>query len=345
MALQFCDGFDSYGALGDVVGKWSAYRYSVPSDLTFVPAGGRFGGGAIRISGTAGMLVRRVAPVVDELFAWMALFPRAYPTSSAPFLWFEDVGGAAASLRMNHHGAVFATWMGSSGTLTPTSPGVFVLNAWNTLAVHFRCADAGGRWRVILNGVEQFNFTGGTRWGGGPLIDRIAIGTARGGAGGEWDYDDFILCDPSGAAMNALITTDVKIETLRPTADEPGGDWTPSSDSARFSLVNGAVPNPANFISASTTGARQLFQLADPAAEPQLTHALVVNMRGRRTDVGPRAIRPLVRVGAGENLASELVLSNQFSTLQHPVYTNPDGRGPWTGAALDGALIGVQLGS
>lgn len=96
---------------------------------------------------------------------------------------------------------------------------------------------------------------------------------------------------------------------------------------------------------AATAGTRDLFTLADPAAAPLLTHALVVNARARRTDTAVRALRPLVRVNATDNMAVDMALSNQFATLQHPVYRNPDGGAAWTGTNLNAALIGIEAGS
>ena len=81
------------------------------------------------------------------------------------------------------------------------------------------------------------------------------------------------------------------------------------------------------------------------AAAPQTAYALVVNARGRRTDVGSKNLRPFVKVNGAEDLSSNLALSNQVATLQHPVYRNPDGAGPWTGASLNAALIGIEVGT
>ncbi|HRJ61849.1 MAG TPA: hypothetical protein PKZ99_11795, partial [Azospirillaceae bacterium] len=63
------------------------------------------------------------------------------------------------------------------------------------------------------------------------------------------------------------------------------------------------------------------------------------------TDTAARALRPLVRVNAADNMATDMALSNQFAVLQHPVYRNPDGGAAWTGATLNAALIGVEAGS
>ena len=84
MALQFCDGFDSFGSAGDLMGKWSSYAYnSGPSDLVYLPAGGRFGGGALRIANSSSYVRKKLATPVDELFVNAAVFPRAWPTSTA----------------------------------------------------------------------------------------------------------------------------------------------------------------------------------------------------------------------------------------------------------------------
>ena len=61
--------------------------------------------------------------------------------------------------------------------------------------------------------------------------------------------------------------------------------------------------------------------------------------------MGSKTLRPLVKVNAAEDLAANLVLSNQVATLQHPVYRNPDGAAPWTGASLNAALIGIEVGT
>jgi len=345
MAPQFCDGFDSYAVQSDIVGKWGGVRYTTSGDVAFVSGAGRFGGGAARLTSTNGALVRKTAPTTDELFVWLAAFPRSYPTANVSLLLFEDATGNAAVLRVNTGGAVYGSQMGTTAAVTPTSPQSFALGEWNTLAVHYKCADSGGRWRVILNGVEQFDFTGDTRLSGGTAIDRLAIGGIRSGAGNEWDIDDVVLCDATGGYMNALLTGDLKIETLRPIGDNGSGGWTPSTGTDHAALIDDVGPNDADFLTATAAGTRDLFTLADPAAAPLLTHALVVNARARRTDTAARALRPLVRVNAADDLSPDRTLSNQFAVLQHPVYRNPDGAAAWTGAALNAALIGVEAGS
>lgn len=159
MALQFCDGFDSYAVQSDIVGKWGGVRYTTSGDIAFVSGAGRFGGGAVRLTSTNGALVRKTAPTTDELFVWLAAFPRSYPTANVSLLLFEDASGNAAVLRVNTGGAVYGSQMGTTAAVTPTSPQSFALGEWNTLAVHYKCAEAngasgGGRRRVILNGVD-----------------------------------------------------------------------------------------------------------------------------------------------------------------------------------------------
>jgi hypothetical protein len=346
MALQFCDGFDSYGVLADVLGKWSSCAFSTgAADLAFVPGAGRFGGGALRIVNTATFLRKKLATPVDELYVNAAVFPRAWPAATASFLLIEDASGNAAALRMTTGGSIVGTPMGTTAAVTPTSVQAVALGQWNTLAIHYRCADSGGRWRVLLNGAELFNFTGDTRSAGGPLIDRIALANPRGGAGNEWDWDDIVVYDASGSFLNALITQDLKIETLRPVADDGVHAWSPSAGSDHYALVDEAAPADSDYLTASVAGTRDLFAIADPAAAPQTAYALVVNARGRRTDVGAKNLRPLVKVNAAEDLAANLALSNQVTTLQHPVYRNPEGAVPWTGASLNAALLGIEVGT
>jgi hypothetical protein len=57
---------------------------------------------------------------------------RGWRSSRAPtrprrtaFLWFEDVGGATASLRFSPNGSFFGTQLGAVSGVTPTSPQVF----------------------------------------------------------------------------------------------------------------------------------------------------------------------------------------------------------------------------
>lgn len=345
MALQFCDGFDSYAALGDIIGKWGGVRYTTVGDVAYISGGGRFGGGAARLTSTSGALERKLPGAPDELFVWLAIFPRSYPTSNASLLFFEDSAGVAAVLRVNPSGAVYGSQMGTTAALTTTSPQSFALNDWNTLAAHYKCADSSGRWRVMLNGVDQWDFTGDTRLSGGTAIDRLAIGGIRNGAGNEWDIDDVVLCDASDSYMNALLTGDLKIETLRPTGDSGAGGWTPSTGTSHAALIDDTGPDDSDFLTGTTAGTRDLFTLANPAAAPLLTHALVVNARARRTDTGAKALRPLVRVNAADNMAADMTLSNQFATLQYPVYRNPDGGAAWTGATLNAALIGIEAGT
>jgi hypothetical protein len=51
------------------------------------------------------------------------------------------------------------------------------------------------------------------------------LANPRDGAGNEWDWDDVVVYDASGSFLNALITRDLKIETLRPTANPGSQGW------------------------------------------------------------------------------------------------------------------------
>lgn len=177
----------------------------------------------------------------------------------------------------------------------------------------------------------------------------VATGISMATAFSEWRYqqgnnssttiiDDLVVWDTSGSLYNDFVG-DRRCFTSFPSADTATEQWTPSTGTDSFDLINDATPNDSTYIDAETNGDISEFEKDAIGINTNDVAAVVLIARALKPDTGTTAFRLGIN-SAGFVANSDRKLPNTTVVyFQHIVEQNPNGGISWTKAAVDAANI------
>jgi hypothetical protein len=151
-------------------------------------------------------------------------------------------------------------------------------------------------------------------------------------------YDDWVIWNGSGSINNNFLG-DRRIVTLYPNADTSEADWTPSSGSDGFAMIDEATPSDADFVTANNAGDISDFDKNAIPSDVNTVAAVCPVARAFKDSAGTSTFR------VGINSAGNVENSEQFSPNTTISYfsaifeTNPNGGGQWTKSAVDAASV------
>jgi hypothetical protein len=206
---------------------------------------------------------------------------------------------------------------------------------------------------VYINGVLALNLTGiKTQWDNSTFWSQIFIGffnppvtnwSATGPGNVTWDYDDFWLCDGSGAHNNTAPIGPLRIVDLNAiTGNGFHADSTPLTGSNRGDMVKEIPPDDDTTYNAlASSGNTDTYFVA-----PLTISGTIVGVQSyhcARVDSGSHSIRTLFRIGGVdyEDGATTGLSSTYADALgEHDI--SPASGSAWTVAEINGA--GFQVG-
>lgn len=338
MALLFMDGFDHY-ATADLTKKWTLSA-GLPS-IVSTPV--RRSGGALDTVATASNYVQKTLPSsIGTVYFGFAFHPGvAFPSTSSSFVLLMDGSTFQVELRMTSTGQIAAA---RNGTVLGTSTAVVPINTFSYIEAMFVISPTAGIVEVRLNGnaTPILSLTGqNTRNSANSTINTVRLGTYN--AAGRSYYDDFYICDASGSSNNNFLG-DVRIDTLFPTADGTYSQFTPSTGTSHFALVDEAAPNTTDYNDGSAVGNRDSYQVADLSAiTSQTIYAVQVNAAVQKDDAGAKSAAVFMRSGSTNADGPSTVLGTSQIYLTQIHATDPATAAAWTPAGVNAAEAGVLV--
>lgn len=345
MALLFEDGFDNYSALNQ--------KYTVNGSPTLDTTGGRFLGGAFKITSN-NQYIRSAVTAGDVFILNIAFKATTLPTNAArPFdlIQFHDSGNGQVSLRLYDTGVVKlerltgSGFLNASGTVLATSSGAaLVVDNWYSFEIKLTIANSGSA-TVKQDGATIITFSGDTQATGNALADTILFGLAQDTGGGTGLWDDIIIMDDSGAAMNDFIG-DKRIYTLFPTAEGNYSAWTPSTGTDNSALVDETPPDDdTTYVLSNNVGDKDTYALQDIPSGVTGIEAVVVNIRARKDDAGTRTLKAKIRSAGIDEDGANFNLSSGYANYRTVFYTDPGGSpvDAWTAVAVNALEAGQEV--
>lgn len=363
MAIDHMDNFSQYGTgsgtgstailtmlngLYAEVGALGNSDVALTTDPDGVSSGAVFAVGTR--SGSDGGFLRRVLNATQTTVGMgFRLFLSSLPTgntTNAPQVQFRDsTNTAQLSISVTTTGAIQA-YRGTitGGTLLGATSGpVIVANAWNHIECKVLIDDAAGTVEVRVNGVAQLTLTG---------VDTKATSTAGcsqyvlGSIGSSFVapfmyWKDLIVWNTSGSYNNDFIG-DVKVVTLLPESDV-SLNWTPSTGSTGWDLIDETTPNDADYISADATPpAAYVCELTDLDEDVTSVKGLMTVVRMLKTDGGDANVQVgLVSAGDVDNGADRPITT--AATYWFDISEeNPDTAAPWTPVNTNSAQLRIN---
>jgi hypothetical protein len=355
MALRFIDGFEVRQSA-----FWTALAYeTVSGTITYGSAGRKAGIAAQSTSAT----LRTKKLVSSDQNTWIIGF--AFRKAGASAVSTEIAGitlnnddGAQCRLHMvaGDSTGSFKWQLRRDTTVIATTAASFAPGEWHYFYLKVNVQD-------VLDGTYELRhfdrFNNSTTVLSGSSVNlahqavdganSVSFTLAANGVDGVL-IDDIIVMDGSGSVNNDFPTKPVVVQGALPTSDGNQTDWTTSSGSTHYVLVDdpaGATALGSDYVQSSDNGDVDLYGFQNFTAIATGTTVVGVQVTAVASMVssGSKTLRVRVREGAdeatGANFTVDAIPAEAFLTLfdQNPTGTP----GAWTLADLNAAEFGVEV--
>jgi hypothetical protein len=337
VALLFLDGFDHY-ASAQLPLKWT----SLPNGATSidVTAGqGRRGTASLRVSPSANRSLMKQFSNQATWIVGVAFRTQTYPSGATEILGIYDSGAQQVNVVLNSTGTL-SVRRGTTVLLTGST--VVTLNVYVSLELLVTIDNAAGTYTLRVNGATEVTQSGlDTQATANAFGNQVRIGTQP--AGPVVDFDDVYVCDATGAAPHNTFLGDCRVDTLLPNAEGATQQWTPSTGTTHYALVDETPPNTTDYVASFTPPQRDLFGMQDLSTMTGTIYGVQLALAALKSDAGARSLRGVIRSGASEALGSMVALgTSQTYTLQVQT-TDPATGTAWTESGVNSVQVGAEV--
>lgn len=360
MAVLWCDDFNSYGTniaylsqgpYGEV-GTISSSPALVNDPDPLVVGSKCFQAGKSAQSNiTDNNCLRKVLPANKTtlgvaLRLWMAALPAAEDMSVLPIVFKDPLNAILFSLWVTPTGAIYCVRNGRTypgpTPLAQTSGPVLTANAWHHIECKAVFSATVGTIEVRVDGVAVINATNldniGTASPSGCASVAQVFDNDSSGAGVNWYIKDYVIWDSTGSHNNDFMGT---VRVLRlPVDGDVSLNWTPSTGSTGWDLIDETPPVDSDYISAATPPPSPcVMSFANLPPDVTSVRALMTFVRASNSDGGDGKLQTsLVSNGVDANGADRqiTVADTYWADVQE---VDPDTTTSWTPASTDAANI------
>lgn len=341
MALLFTDGFDTYGTASGsyvtpsgVMGRRGWIPYSSPKTRD-----GRIDGKSVSLGYNA-YIKKVISGTEATKTVGVALKVIAANAYNNNFMQFYEGSNAQLALKFTTTGYI-SIYLGS--TLLATSSARVPVGEWHYIEFKSTIDNTNGSYEVRLDGTNILSDSSiDTQYSSNAYWDVVYLRS-----GGGWDYiyfDDFYLTDSTGSTSTGFLGT-IHIETLLPNADAGTNQWTTSSGTDHYAMVDDNPPDDdTSYLEDSTSGNRELFDL--PAVSPSsLTIKGVSSVVDQRvTDATTVDMKFVNKSGTTTTTGSAQTVSSTSQARFDEIYDqDPDTSTAWTKTTFEAAQFGFEV--
>lgn len=378
MTVFFCDGFEAYGDTTSTGADIQALIQAT-NDTTFNEVSGGHGGDVSLINDFETVGFALEFPDFDSARAEYVTYENPDGTgrfadyqvatdASAPVLcvgfriynadWTVASGTITTTIfqAMNSSsGSAFSVQILNdkeqlrvvdNDALTYDSGSVLSLDTWHYVEVEWKQTTSanGGYCKVYLDGNEVID-TGAADMAGFTFFStfgfRVGCGISGGNQTGGSNYaiDDVYCMEIDGVDHTAPLGS-VRVLAMRPTSDATPNDWTPSTGSDNYALVDDTDVDETDYVDATTTGDDDHFGLS--ALEN------VSTVHCARVDVACVAVdgTPTLHIGFDDGTADEqsmgVVATGSTQNFQQTFEEDPS-NAAWTESAIEAIEMTMRM--
>jgi hypothetical protein len=339
MTAIFIDGFDHY-ATANIGKKWT----TAGASATIGSSGRRSSGNLATASSSSGVVTKTLAATAS----WVIGFAFQYTgsvTGSASICALLDAGTLQCELRINADGTLSVTRNGSAVTggtsVTALSAGAYYYLEWKVTIADSIGANS---CKVRIGGVDAITVTTGQdlKNTANASANQVRLGCASGTNVATELFDDLYVCDQSGSTNNDFLG-DCRVDTLLPTGDGTTSNFTPSTGSAHWSLVDEVDPNTTDYVSSSNSGDIDLYTYPDLTTLVTSTvYGVQVNSAALKDDAGSRSVAVVAR-SSGSNVAGSTQALSTSQLIYNSIYEADSAAAAWTQTSVNAAEFGVKV--
>jgi hypothetical protein len=350
MALLWTDGFDAYGTTvgNTVVGTIQMYGGN-ENAANFSVRAGRIAQKSIELrssSGNCSLSTPSLGNIATAVvgFAFQAAFAR---TNTLIVVFREDGDSTQGmNLLLNTDGSIAVRR--NTTTLFTTAANVIVADAWHYIEFKVTVHSSAGAYELKVDGVSLTSASGVNTRGGATnnYFNTIRLQGVSGvvAGRGHW-FDDFYICDSSGAVNNDFLG-DRRVITIFPDSAGDTTQFTPDSGSnyARVNEQTNGYDSDTSYVEDATTGHRDIYNF-DAIANLAVVNGIQQNVICRKTDATDFTIKLTSKTGATVSVGSGInVGSTSYLGKTRIQETDPDTVSAWTDTGLSAAQFGYDVG-
>lgn len=347
MALRFMEGFDMYSAAADIASMRGCTVNGTPS---FLSTGGRFGGGCMEFNSNTDEIIIPL-PTIDAGTAkmhWAAWIKVSdLPAAAADMIRIRNnaAGNSGCGIRTNAAGDLIVTEYGAASTADGTVAAAFADLGWHHVEMEHRFDGTSGSLRVWVDGILGVNVSSvdTINTGTPSAIDQFRLHT-DGTSSFAWRIDDLVIWDETGSDFVLTHMDEHRIEVRRPNADTAQSDFTPSTGSDNYAMVdeNGLHDGDSTFVESTTIGHLDLYDVANLGFTPTSVHAVAVHTRAKKTDVGSVAMKNHIKSGTTDTASANHTLTASYAQYTNYYGKNPDTTSAWDETTFNAVQIGFE---
>ena len=223
------------------------------------------------------------------------------------------------------------------GSITPL-PNIV---AWNFFEMKYTCNSSSGYIEIRWNGQTVYTYSGNTQLTANAYATDLGFNTS---SNQGVCYANMYLCDTTGGAPLNDFLGDIRVDALMPTGEGATLNFTCSTSTIHYSLVNELPPNgDTNYVYSSTPGNQDLYAMADLATTPTSVLAVAVGITARKDDAGTRTLAALVKSGATLGTGGTFSIPTTFTETQTLFPLDPNTSAAWTYTTVNAMYAGVQV--
>lgn len=332
------DGFDHVDdGLGLLV-KWDYISYS--SRFYYGESTGRTGGWGLKISESEYMYKNITGSPSAIIVGVAAKFPYASDTRYPIVLL--DGNTAQISLKCATDGSIKA-YRGTSTLLGSSDVGIYSATQWNYIELKVLFSATVGTVEVRLNGSTVLNLTGqNTISSANTYATKLQLNSI-------WTYtffDDVYICDTTGTENNDFLG-DVQVITLYPTSDGTHTDFTPSTGTDHYALVDEPqLIDTTDYNSSTTVGHKETYNMSTFSGSGTI-HGIQVTPVVNNINAGAMITRAIARSGGtpADNEGVSRSLSQTVKAQTGIFEKEPTDDAAWTAASINAAEFGIKVQS
>lgn len=331
--LLFADSFDHYTSQAHMLTKWNSTNLT-PSAV------GRFGTNGLRAPWDNFTATKNFANKTTVI-AGCGYRVSSFGTVGSIMSFLDMNTGFQMELRLLTTGQVRVT---RNGTTLATSSIFLIAGAYNSIEFKVTISSTVGAYEVRLNGTNILSASGvNTQGQSNAFVNQVRLGGNTNGATFSADWDDFYLCDDTGAQYNDFLG-DVRVNCLFPNGEGGNSAWVPNSGSVHNDRVREVAPDDdTTYLSSLTPGDRDTWTFGDLASTSGTVKGIQIVPYLRKDDAGVRTVAPVSRIGGVNydhanlpNLPTTYVFQPQVVEL------SPATGVAWTVSEINGAEWGIK---
>jgi hypothetical protein len=241
-----------------------------------------------------------------------------------------------SQLVVNWSGSVVTFKRGS--TVIATSTVDFISGTWFYIATKIVFDDSTGSIEFWVNGVKDIDVTGlDTKNTSVTGIDVVSLY----GSGSYVWFDDWYIMDTTGDYNNSIIP-EARISMLLPSADTAQKDFTASTGSDNYAMLNDN--NESAYVYASLNESKDLYEMTNIPISAENVYGMLIHTYAEKTDTELTSIKLVTESNGNSNISNSFYLRAGSSMLcKHLVEKDPNGNIEWTNSSINDVKVGMEI--